>query len=129
MSDRQKYKRKKKQFVTAVCLDLETQGFTYEKWGGEQRCKAGDWIVNNDGDVYTVDGEVFLQTYKEKSPGLFFKDTPIWAEVAETGGVVETKEGSTQYEAGDYIVSNNEDGSDAYAISAEKFERMYETDS
>ena len=41
-------------------------------------------------------------------------------------GKVKTQEGETAYEAGDYIVFNDEDGTDAYAMSAEKFESMYE---
>jgi hypothetical protein len=50
-----KYLKKTASQVVAVQLDLETDGLTYQKWGGTQTCKAGDWIVNNDGDVYTVD--------------------------------------------------------------------------
>jgi hypothetical protein len=42
---------------------------------------------------------------------------------------VATQEGRTHYEAGDWLVSNGEDGSDAYAISAAKFEQLYERDS
>lgn len=103
-------------------------GFVYQKWGAEQRCKRGDWLVDNDGDVYTVDGDVFERTYRKLSPGVYVKSTPIWAEVAESPGAVDTKEGKSHYEAGDYVVSNNEDGSDAYCISAEKFEAMYELD-
>jgi hypothetical protein len=38
---------------------------------------------------------------------------------------VNTKEGATAYRAGDYLVSNNRDGSDGYAVSARKFEEMY----
>jgi hypothetical protein len=34
----------------------------------------------------------------------------------------------THYNAGDYIVSNNSDGSDAYAITAAKFETLYTPD-
>ena len=37
-----------------------------------------------------------------------------------------TKEGETAYQAGDYLVSNNQDGTDAYAISAEKFQALYD---
>jgi hypothetical protein len=37
--------------VIAVRLDLETDGFSYRKWGDTQRCKAGDFIVSNDGDT------------------------------------------------------------------------------
>lgn len=100
----------------------------YRKWGSEQRGKQGDWLVDNNGDVYTVDGEVFENTYRELSPGVYLKTTPIWAEVAEQSGAVDTKEGKSHYKAGDYVVSNNEDGSDAYCISAEEFEAMYELD-
>lgn len=129
MGKQQRYRKKATSFVTAVRVDLDTEGFTYRKWGGEQACKAGDWIVNNAGDVYTIDAEVFAQTYRERSPGIYVKHTTVWAELAEAPGSVETKEGVTHYEAGDYLVSNNEDGTDAYAISAEKFTAMYELDS
>jgi hypothetical protein len=59
---------------------------------------------------------------------VYVKSTPIWAEVATKAGKVKTNEGVSHYEAGDYLVSNNEDGGDAYSISAAKFERMYEPD-
>ena len=52
----------------------------------------------------------------------------MWAEQAGAAGTVETQEGRTHHDAGDWLVSNNEDGSDAYAIGAAKFECMYEPD-
>ena len=128
MGNRKRYRKRKDQFVVAVQLDLDTDGFTYQKWGAEQRCKQGDWIVNNDGDIYSVDREVFKNTYRKISPGTYVKTTPIWAEKATEAGKVKTKEGESHYKKGDYIVSNNEDGTDAYRISAEKFESMYEPD-
>lgn len=126
MADRRKYVKKPTAFVTAVKLDLETDGLSYTKWGGRQRAKRGDWIVDNDGDVYTVDAEVFARTYRPLEKGAFVKTTPIWAERATSSGAVRTKEGSSRYEPGDYLVSNEEDGSDAYCVSAAKFESMYE---
>jgi hypothetical protein len=128
MSARKRYRKKPDQFVTAVQLRLAIQTFTYLKWGGEQRCKQGDWLVDNGGDVYTVDGDVFAATYRELSPGVYLKATPVYAVKATSDGRVETKEGVSGYRAGDYIVSNNADGSDAYCISAEKFDAMYELD-
>mgnify|MGYP001572996687 FL=1 len=128
MGNRRRYRKKADQFVVAVQLDLDTDGFSYRKWGGEQRCQQGDWVVDNDGDHYTVDGEVFARTYRKLSPGIYVKTTPIWAEVASKSGQVPTKEGASHYQAGDYLVSNNEDGTDAYCISAAKFESMYELD-
>jgi len=50
----------------------------------------------------------------------------VWAEQADRAGRVETKEGATSYQPGDYLVSNNEDGTDAYAMSAATFESLYE---
>lgn len=128
MANRRRYRKKADQFVVAVRLDLDTQGFTYRKWGAEQRCKSGDWLVDNQGDIYTVDADVFAKTYRRVGPGKYVKTTPIWAEVAARPGSVETKEGTSHYDAGDYLVFNNEDGTDAYCISAAKFESMYEPD-
>ena len=128
MGVRRKYKKKPTSFVTAVQLDLDTEGFVYNKWGSKQVCKRGDWLVDNNGDTYTVDREIFERTYRELSPGVHLKMTPIWAELAAAPGTVDTKEGRSQYEAGDYLVANNEDGTDAYCIDAEKFNSMYELD-
>lgn len=123
-----RYRKKANSFVIAVQLDLDTEGFTYNKWGGEQRCKRGDWIIDNDGDTYTVDHQVFAKTYRSIGPGVYIKTTPVWAEVATKSGTVITKEGASKYEAGDYLVFNNEDGTDAYCMGAAKFESMYEPD-
>jgi hypothetical protein len=35
----QQYRRKQQTPVVAVRLELETDGFTYQKWDGAQRCK------------------------------------------------------------------------------------------
>jgi hypothetical protein len=114
--------------VAAVRLAFDTDGVVYRKWGGEQRAKPGDWIVDNDGDVYTVDADSFERTYRKVATGAYVKTTPVWAERAATAGSVTTKEGSTQYQAGDYLVSNSSDGSDEYAMTSEKFEELYTAD-
>ncbi len=128
MGSRKRYRKRAHQYVVAVQLTLDTDGFVYRKWGAEQRCNPGDWLVDNGGDIYTVDKKVFADTYEQIDPGRYKKTTPIWAEPASEPGVVETKEGHSHYQAGDYLVSNNEDGTDAYCISADKFEAMYELD-
>lgn len=126
MNTRRQYIKRAAQPVIAVQIDLETAGFTYRKWGGIQTCKRGDWLVNNDGDTYTVDRETFARTYRATGAGTYVKITPVWAEVAPAAGEVRTKEGVTHYAAGDYLVYNEADGGDAYAMSRESFERMYE---
>lgn len=128
MPARRRYKKKADRSVVAVRLDLEMDGFAYRKWGAKQTCKRGDWLVDNDGDVYTVSGDVFAKTYKKVGPGEFVKTTSVWAEVATEPGSVITNEGRSHYEAGDYLVYNNEDGTDAYCIARDKFDEMYEPD-
>jgi hypothetical protein len=132
MSDqvRRRYTPRPDRPVAAVRLDFEANGFAfrYRKWGGGQRAKPGDWIVNNDDDVYTIDASVFAGSYRpvpERGPGVYVKTSAIFAERAQAPGVIKTREGSTQYQAGDYLVSSADDPSDRYAISAEKFERLY----
>lgn len=125
---RRRYRKKPTSFVTAIRLDLDTEGLTYRKWGGTQRGKRGDWLVDNDGDVYTVDADVFARTYEPLEKGAYVKTTPIWAERATSAGDVKTKEGTSHYEPGDYLVFNQEDGSDGYCMKAETFEAMYRLD-
>jgi hypothetical protein len=125
---RRRYRSKPDQAVTAVRLSLAFDGFSYEKWGHTQRAQADDWLVDNDGDVYTVAADSFARTYRQISPGRWVKSAPVWAEQAAQAGSVATQEGRTHYEAGDWLVSNREDGSDAYAVSAAKFDQLYEPD-
>ena len=128
MGELRRYHRRPDRPVVAVRLLLETRGFDYRKWGGRQHCKAGDWVVDNDGDVYTVDADSFEQTYRAVTKGTYVKTTPVWARPSSEVGTVATKEGRTHHTTGSFLVSNNEDGSDAYAIAADKFHDLYEID-
>ncbi len=126
MGTRRKYLKRAGALIVAIPLDLDTGGLTYRKWGGEQTCKPGDWIVNNGGDIYTVDRDTFARTYRAQGPGLYRKIAPVWAEVADRDGAIKTKEGVTHYRAGDYLVFNDQRGEDGYAVTASSFDAMYE---
>lgn len=126
MDSRKRYRKRAGQAVTAVQLNLQTSGFTYDKWGGVQTCKPGDWIVDNEGEIYSVDSASFAQTYQEVGPGRFVKIGTVWAEVAASAGEIRTKEGLTRYNPGDFLVFNNPDGSDGYSMTAERFHALYE---
>lgn len=112
--------------VVAIQLTVDTDGFSYRKWGGVQQCKPGDWVVQNNGEVYSVDRETFAHTYQEQSLGVYRKVSPVWAERTEQSGSIATKEGVTHYPAGAYLVSNDAAGTDSYAVAAAVFEAMYE---
>jgi len=114
--------------VVAVRLQLDTPGFTYRKWGAKQRCKRGDWLVDNKGEVYSVDARVFARTYRPAGGGTYQKVTKVWARVAENAGSVSTKEGRSHYRAGDYLVFNQKNGGDAYCMSRRKFKATYVRD-
>jgi hypothetical protein len=126
MNQRKRYKKRAETRVTAVRLDLDTDGFTYRKWGGVQTCKPGDWVVNNQGDTYTIDADTFAETYREVSPGVYAKHGEVWVEVAERPGIIKTKEGETHYQAGDYLVYNDAAGKDGYAVEKRVFDLQYE---
>ena len=132
MPTRRKYQKKAKQQVIAIKLDLKFEGFEYQKWGGQQRAKRRDWLVDNGGDVYTVDAKSFARTYQQLRtaagrlrPGTYVKFAPVWAEKATEAGSIKTKEGQSSYERGDYIVYNSRNGRDGYCISAADFKSMY----
>ena len=80
MATRDTYVKRETEIVAAVQLDLDTKGFTYQKWGGTQTCKPGDWIVSNAGDTYTVDRESFARTYRATGHGGYVKVAPVYAE-------------------------------------------------
>ncbi|WP_049641984.1 hypothetical protein [Candidatus Rhodobacter oscarellae] len=120
------YKRRAGTPVIAVQMNLETQGLTYQKWGGTQRAHSGDWIVNNNGECYTVSADSFAATYSEVAPGQYIKTGDVWARQASEDGATPTKEGATAYKAGDMLVFNDPDAQDGYAMSLEKFQSLYE---
>lgn len=126
-SNGKQYQAKATNLISAVQLDLDTQGFTYQQWGDQQTCQAGDWLVRSDcGDCYTIKNASFLRTYQEVSPGRYRKHTTIQATQATTAGTIKTQEGSTAYQAGDYLIKNSEDDTDSYAISQTRFYELYE---
>jgi hypothetical protein len=123
MTQLTRYVKRPDQAVTAIQI---ISGFGYKKWGSIQRCKKGDWLVENNGEVYTIDAESFALTYTCISPGRYNKTAPVWAEIATCDGQINTKEGVSHYKAGDYLVYNQEERKDGYCTTAEKFVKMYE---
>ncbi len=123
-----RYSRREQTNVTAIKIDMETDGFTYRKWGGEQIVRPGDWLVDNNGDVYTVDGEAFEATYTKVSQGIYTKTGHVWAREAESDGQVQSTSGFTQYHAGDMVVFRDEREIDGWAMSKADFATLYQVD-
>ena len=122
-----KYHKKATQTVVAVQLNLDTEGLHYQKWGDQQFAKKGDWLIDNDGSIYSIDKAAFARTYQLVSPGQYQKVSDIYAKLADKDSCIDTLEGKTHFLKGDYIVYENPGQTEgAYAVSAEKFEAMYD---
>ena len=131
------YRRRDNTPVTAIPLNLVAKPdnqpgdplFSYHKWDDTQTAKTGDWLVKNGDDIYTVDRRTFEDTYTASSvPGQYVKTGKVWARQAGESGTIQTKEGTTRHQAGDWLVFNDPDGEDGYAMSAERFESLYEAE-
>jgi hypothetical protein len=123
-----RYRRRADTRVAAVRLALDTDGFSYRKWGGVQHCKPGDWLVENGDETYTVDGETFARTYRQVGLGVYEKVAPVWARQATGPGSIETLEGPTRYAAGDYLVYQDASATSGWAIDGKRFAELYEPD-
>lgn len=77
MAARLRYRIEADQAIVAIQLNLDTGGFTYRQWGAKQQCKQGDWLVDNGGDIYTIDEGAFAKTYRKVSTGSNVKTTPM----------------------------------------------------
>lgn len=127
---RKRYRRRRNTDIVAVQikLKLEDGELRYSKWGAVQRARSNDWLVDNAGEVYTVADETFRRTYTQVSPGRYIKPGTVWATRAECPGVIDTLEGTTAYRAGDYIVANDINGIDSWAVDVDTFRKLYEPD-
>lgn len=126
MAERIRYRKRPEFHVTAIQIDLDFDEFKYHKWDHDQCAMPGDWLVNNNGDVYTVKKKYFRDNYQRVGVGLFEKTGEVWAEQATQSGIIKTLDGSTSYSAGDYLVFDRASGGDGYAVKKNSFERMYE---
>ena len=123
----QKYHKKAAQTIVAVQLNLDTQGLHYKKWGANQFAKKSDWLVDNNGSIYSIDNAAFARAYQLVSPGQYRKISDIYANIADKDGSIATLEGTTHYLKGDYLVHEDPDQTvGAYAVCAERFKDMYE---
>ncbi|MFT5573087.1 MAG: hypothetical protein ACI9FR_002020 [Cryomorphaceae bacterium] len=124
-----KYFKRPEFQITAVQLAMSVNNFEYQKWGDKQTAKSNDWLVNANGNVYTIDNAVFARTYREVSCGRYEKIAAVYAEQAQQDGSIATLEGRTHYSAGDYLVYEQPGRAmGAYAIKQAQFEKMYQAE-
>ena len=104
-----------------------TTAIQYEKWGGPQSAKVGDWMLRKDGETYTCDDAVFRSTYRPLgADGWYAKHATVQADIAVGAGTIGTLEGESRFDVGDYVVTNP--GGDTYVVTAAKFAKLYVTE-
>ena len=111
--------------VRAIQITLPDCQLHYQKWGGSQRAKTGDWIVTNGDNSYTVECSSFRDSYRCLYGDWYLKVAPVWAEQATAPGRIETREGQSSYSAGDYLVYNQPNRIDGYTVPKQEFENNY----
>lgn len=118
---------RKRGTVVAVRLDLDMEPLCYQKWGGAQQAKPGDWLVLSNGDTYTIDAAEFAKTYEHMHhAGIYRKTTVTYAFAVTHSGSMTTLEGESEFEAGDFICASSPEMLDGYPVSRATFEATYE---
>ena len=72
--------------------------------GSELSAAAGDWLVSDGAEEWTVAAEVFARSYRALPDGRYVKDADVWAVRADRAGEVSTLEGPVRNEAGDWVL-------------------------
>lgn len=118
------YRKKATHTVFAIQASIKGNIY-YEKWDHNQKATEGDYLVDNEGDVYTVEKVTFESTYTEVGDHRYAKTALVKAEQATESGKIRTLEGLSSHNAGDYIVHNPRQG-DVYVVPQNEFESVYE---
>ena len=121
-------RRRPDQYVIAVQLDLDTAGFTFRKWGAEQRVQARRLARRQ------------RRRRLHRRRGQSSRAPTASCAAAPTSRrrrcgprrarrpAASPRRRAARTTGRRLLVSNDEDGSDAYAVDAAKFEAMYEPD-
>lgn len=121
------YERRPDGLIIAIQirLDLEAGGIAYRKWDSEQWGKRGDWLINDDGDTYTVSAENFANDYELSESGLYRNTAKVWAEEATGSGFVEIRGGTAPFVEGNMLVFSDPDRKEGQVFFYNKFNRLY----
>jgi hypothetical protein len=111
--------------VTAIQIDFDKVSFTYHKWGSDQKATSGDWIVNTNGDIFTVPREIFARSYKMIGHGQYLQTGDVWVRHTIEPGFLKTNNGKVNYKAGDYLVFNDPEGNHGIVVKPNIFTEFY----
>ncbi len=104
-----------------------TDGATYHKSWGDQRCQPGHWVVvGPDGDVYGCDAIVFHETYEpvDGNSHAYRKRAIVDAQQLAVNTTIQTLEGEAHGRVGDWLVTNPT--GETYVVPQKVFMETYE---
>lgn len=125
MSAYRRYKRKGNEVVIAIQLDLDTEGFSYQKQGAERRCNAQDWLLSDRSGTYAVDDSTFARAFEEIGVGQYTMVGIVRAKVSDSAGHIRVGQRKVPHEPGDYLVWDESTQSIGYAVPKDWFEASY----
>lgn len=72
--------------------------------GSALSARAGDWLITDGVQEWTVEADIFARTYRRLPDGRFAKDAPVDAVRTDRPLDVPTLEGVARAEAGDWVL-------------------------
>lgn len=91
--------------------------------GSTMQAQPGDWLVQSEGDTWSVEDGIFRVTYEHLRDDLYRKVTPVLAVELPAAGTVLSREGMVEAEQGDLLVCNVT--GECWSMPKEKFFQRY----
>ena len=91
--------------------------------GSVLRGQPGDWVLFDGDDEWTITDEAFTASYHQRPDGDWEKRSTIRAVQLDGAVEVDTPEGASRAEAGDWLATSL--GAGAWPIAANAFTRRY----
>lgn len=109
--------------LTVEARRLETSRDWTSGRGSHLSASAGDWLLTDGSSEWTVDADVFEETYTALGDGMYRKTALVRAAQLDEAVQVPTLEGSAGLCRGDWLLMNP-DG-DVWPVGDEEFQRRY----
>ena len=85
--------------------------------------EKGDYLIESDGNRWTVQPEIFEKTYSENSDGTFTKTAQVIAVKVNAALTINTLEGESVVHEGDYLLCG--ESADVWSIDSTNFVKKY----
>lgn len=123
MMQLREYRRRPGVTVNAIGFGDERSVNEYELLIRGGKCPAGTWLVQDAVGIYTVSSERFVEWFEEFEPGRYVLPEKVVAWEAPSPGNLSD---GTAYSVGDWILKLTADSRDEIAMTAKRFDTLFE---